>query len=229
MKKPDHFILCYVTDRLALETAPSTNLETALMHCIEDAAHAGVDWIQIREKDLPARNLTDVTRGAIRASDKTPRGARTRIFVNDRCDVAWAAEAAGVHAGENSMPVPALIAAARVSGRGLLVGASCHSREQAIKTAREGADYLFFGPVFDTPSKAQFGAAQGLEKLADVCAAVSVPVIAIGGITVENARACREYGAAGVAAIRLFQRGGNIAEIVAALAARVQDSRVRPD
>jgi len=193
LKSPDQFILCYVTDRHGLENPPGGNLETALMHSIESAAHAGVDWIQIREKDLPARNLTDLTRGAIRVSSNALTSMRARIFVNDRCDVAWAADAAGVHAGENSLPVPALVAAARASGRGsFLVGASCHSREQAIKAAREGADYLFFGPVFATPSKAQFGAPQGLEKLADVCAAVSIPVIAIGGITVENARACRE-------------------------------------
>lgn len=219
LKRSDHFILCYVTDRRGLETAAGDHPETALMHCVEEAAHAGVDWIQIREKDLSARHLADLTRGAIRASDSALRSGRTRIFVNDRCDVAWAADAAGVHAGENSLPVSALIVAARASGRDFLVGASCHSLEQAIAAMREGADYLFFGPVFATPSKAQFGASQGLEKLADVCAAVSVPVIAIGGITVENARACRESGAAGIAAIRLFQKCGNVREVVAALAA----------
>ncbi len=82
----------------------------------------------------------------------------------------------------------------------------------------EGADYVFFGPVFATPSKVPFGAPHGSAKLAEVCRAVSIPVIAIGGITLENARACRDAGAAGIAAIRLFQQNRNVGEIVANLA-----------
>jgi thiamine-phosphate pyrophosphorylase len=132
--------------------------------------------------------------------------------------VAFAAGAHGVHAAETSVPIATLVAAARSSTRtDFLVGASCHSRERAVEAANKGADYLFFGPVFATPSKENFGAPQGLEKLADVCAAVSIPVIAIGGVSVENARACRQAGAAGVAAIRLFQGRDNVAEIAVAL------------
>src|SRR4029077_14095231 len=147
-----------------------------------------------------------------------PARRNPRILVNDRFDVAWAAGAAGGHAGEKSLPVRVRVAARRSARlENFLVGASCHSMEGAIDAAEAGADYLFFGPVFQAPSKAPFGPPQGLAELTQVCSAVSIPVIAIGGITLENASACREPGAAGLAAIRLFQQDGEIAEIVADL------------
>jgi len=221
LKDPDKFILCYVTDRRSLDLAAGGNREAALAQRIEDAARAGVQWVQIREKDLPARNLMNLTRTAMRTGKNFSRQGEARILVNDRFDVAWAAGAGGVHAGEQSLTVRALIDARRASGlTDFLVGASCHSSEGAMHAADEGADYLFFGPVFETPSKAEFGPPQGLEKLARVCSAVSVPVMAIGGITLENAAACGEAGAAGIAAIRLFQQSGDLAGIVASLTAK---------
>jgi thiamine-phosphate pyrophosphorylase len=218
LKAPAKFILCYVTDRQSLHIAAGQSREAALVQHIESAVRAGVDWVQIREKDLPGRNLMDVTRAAIRACNNSSAQNRVRVLVNDRCDVAWAAGAAGVHLGEKSLPVRILVDARR--GRGpanFLVGTSCHSVDGAIRAAEEGSDYLFFGPLFATPSKVEFGAPQGLGKLAEVCRAVSIPVIAIGGITLENARACRDAGAAGIAAIRLFQQNRNVGEIVASL------------
>ena len=204
-----------------MDIAEGQDREAALTQRIENAARAGVDWVQIREKDLPARNLMDLTRTAIRACQNLSTRSQARILVNDRCDVAWAAGAAGVHAGEKSLPVRSLIEARHASGlANFLVGASCHSVGGAKNAAEEGADYLLFGPVFATPSKAGFGPPQGLAKLAEACKATSLPVIAIGGITVENARACREGGAAGIAAIRLFQQSGDLAEIVAGLTAK---------
>ena len=218
MKAPAKFILCYVTDRQSLHIAAGQSREAALVQHIESAVRAGVDWVQIREKDLPGRNLMDVTRAAIRACNNSSAQNRVRVLVNDRCDVAWAAGAAGVHLGEKSLPVRIVVDARR--GRRpehFQVGTSCHSLDGAIRAAEEGCDYLFFGPVFATPSKVEFGAPQGLGKLAEVCRAVSIPVIAIGGITLENARACRDAGAAGIAAIRLFQQNGDLAEIVTSL------------
>lgn len=212
-------MLCYVTERRSLRVEIGQKRETALVQRIEEAARAGVDWIQIREKDLPARDLADLTRAAIRVSQSGSARGAARILVNDRFDVAWAAGAAGMHAGETALPIRVLVEArhaARLTD--FLIGASCHSKEGALSAAEAGADYLFFGPVFATPSKAGFGAPQGPAKLAQVCGAVSIPVIAIGGITLENARVCRESGAAGIAAIRLFQNDGDIAEIVEALA-----------
>jgi thiamine-phosphate pyrophosphorylase len=218
LKAPDKFILYYVTDCQSLDIAAAQSREAALARHIESAVQAGVDWVQIREKDLPARNLVDLARAAIGACNNSSAQTHARILVNDRCDVAWAAGAGGVHLGEKSLPVRIVADARR--GRGsadFLVGTSCHSLDGAVRAAKEGADYVFFGPVFATPSKVPFGAPHGLAKLAEVCRAVSIPVIAIGGITLENARSCRDAGTAGIAAIRLFQQNRNVGEIVASL------------
>ena len=218
MKAPVKFILYYVTDRQSLDIAAGQSREAALAQHIKSAVEAGVDWIQIREKDLPARNLMDLTRAAIGACNSSCTQPHARVLVNDRCDVAWAAGAGGVHLGEKSLPVRIVADARRVRGSAdFLVGTSCHSLDGAVRAAKEGADYVFFGPVFATPSKVPFGAPHGLAKLAEVCRAVSIPVIAIGGITLENAGACRDAGAAGIAAIRLFQQNRNVGEIVASL------------
>ncbi len=100
----------------------------------------------------------------------------------------------------------------RASGRtDFQIGVSCHSIEAARAAERGGADYIFFGPVFPTPSKASFGAPQGIERLREVCATVNIPVLAIGGVTLENAASCVETGAAGIAAIRLFQESPDAA------------------
>jgi thiamine-phosphate pyrophosphorylase len=201
-----------------LNVASGENRESVLARQIENAVQAGIHWVQIREKDLPARHVMDLTRAAIQVCHNHAPKSLTRILVNDRCDVAWAARAAGVHLGEKSLPVRAVAEARRAFGTAeFLIGVSCHSVKDAIRAAEDGADYAFFGPVFATPSKAGFGSPQGAGKLAEVCRAVSIPVIAIGGITPENARSCRAAGAAGIAAIRLFQQNGELAEIVARL------------
>jgi thiamine-phosphate pyrophosphorylase len=218
LEKAGKFVVCYVTDRQSLHLDQGQNCKSALVQRIESVVRAGVDWVEIREKDLPARALVEITRAAIQVCKSGPAKRAQRILVNDRFDVAWAAGAGGVHAGEKSLPLRALADARRASAlTNFLVGASCHSLRDALNAAEQGADYLFFGPVFATPSKAGFGPPQGLEKLAHVSSAVSIPVIAIGGITVGTARACREAGAAGIAAIRLFQGNCDAAEIVAEL------------
>jgi thiamine-phosphate pyrophosphorylase len=219
-------ILCYVTGRRALEAAPiasdsltgdSIPLQLRFLHeSIRRAAAAGADWIQIREKDLEARSLVELARSAIAETRASP----ARIFVNDRLDIALAAAAAGVHLGEKSLPLEPAIEWRRSAGRpDFLVGVSCHSLESARAAGRGGANYIFFGPVFATPSKAAFGAPQGIERLREVCAAVEIPVLAIGGVNLENARACIEAGAAGIAAIRLFQEAKDEAELTATLKA----------
>jgi thiamine-phosphate pyrophosphorylase len=218
LKAPDKFILCYVTERQSLDIAPNQSREATLARHMESLVRAGIDWIQIREKDLPARDLMDVTQAAISASKNSPAQRTARILVNDRCDVAWAAGAAGVHLGEKSLPVRIVVEARQARGpANFLVGTSCHSLDGANHAVQGGADYVFFGPVFATPSKVPFGAPHGVTKLAEVCSAVSIPVIAIGGITLENARACRDAGAAGIAAIRLFQQNRNVEGIVGSL------------
>ena len=177
------------------------------------AARAGVEWIQIREKDLAGRPLGNLVRAAVAMAPQC------RILVNDRLDVAIGSGAAGVHLGGESLPVAEVVKWRR-EGHGatdFLVGRSCHSVEEALGAERDGADYVFFGPVFATPSKLEFGAPQGIAKLEEVCGRVRVPVLAIGGITIENAGDCLRAGAAGVAAIRMFQESSDISSVIARL------------
>jgi len=206
-------LLCYVTQRQGLPVANPADSIEALIRKIAEVAAAGVDWVQIREKDLTAGELASLTRQALRIAAKSSgkRSAATRVLVNDRLDVAIAERAGGVHLGEKSLPIAEakrLLQSACLKGdidESFLAGVSCHSLEAAKAAERDGADYIFFGPVFPTPSKQQFGPPQGIQSLQQVCRTVSVPVLAIGGVTLDDAASCIHAGAAGVAAIRLFQ------------------------
>jgi thiamine-phosphate pyrophosphorylase len=198
-----------VTDRRGFG-AEEREAGARLIETIARAATAGADFVQLREKDLTARALLELALAAV------ARAGPEKIIVNDRLDVALAAGAAGVHLGGESIGV-ADVANFRAAGRtpaGFRIGRSCHALEEVSQAERDGADYVFFGPVFATPSKARFGPPQGTEALAAVCRRVRIPVLAIGGITLENAGACLKAGAAGVAAIRLFQEAQDPAAIV---------------
>ncbi|HVB08579.1 MAG TPA: thiamine phosphate synthase [Candidatus Acidoferrales bacterium] len=202
---------CYVTDRRLLEGEPSSPTNEVLLLRIGRAAANGVDWIQIREKDLSARELLELTRGAIATvQSEATEGSQvlTRVLVNDRLDVALAAGAAGVHLGGGSIPIGKVVpwVRARNAPADFLVTLSCHDIDEAIEAERAGANYIFFGPVYDTPSKIGLGAPQGIDKLAEICRRVRIPVLSIGGINEGNADACVRAGAAGIAAIRLFQQ-----------------------
>jgi thiamine-phosphate pyrophosphorylase len=213
-----------VTDRRAFAAAsvpPGSALADAatlrvesLGDSIRRAVAAGIGWIQIREKDLDPRALVDLARFAVTEAHQQD----ALVMVNDRLDVALAADASGIHLGENSLPLELVSEWRRSSERAdFQIGVSCHSLESARSAEKGGADYVFFGPVFATPSKAAFGAAQGIERLREVCAAVSIPVLAIGGVNPGNARACLDAGAAGIAAIRFFQNVQNSADLAAQL------------
>lgn len=214
-------ILCYVTDRRLLGGVAAGDARDRLLHKMESAALAGVDWIQIREKDLSGRECALLAREALRHTgpSSSSSATRTRILVNERLDVALAEGVGGVHLGEGSLPVQEVRRSVDSLGdrKDFLVGVSCHSLTVAKSAVRGGADYIFFGPVFDTPSKAAYGAPQGIERLQEVCRAVSIPVIAIGGITLSNGAACLSAGASGLAAIRLFQDAPDIPSCVQAL------------
>jgi thiamine-phosphate pyrophosphorylase len=214
-------LLCYVTDRHGLSGSEPGKEQETLLHKIGTAAAAGVDWLQIREKSLSGRDCGLLTRKALqRAARSTGSNPISpRILVNDRLDVALSEHAGGAHLGENSLPLPEAkrLVKARAQSLDFLIGISCHSLEAARSAAEGGADYLFFGPVFATPSKAAFGAPQGLERLGEVCRAVSIPVLAIGGITLANASACLAAGASGIAAIRLFQAAREMTSVVQSL------------
>jgi thiamine-phosphate pyrophosphorylase len=226
-------ILCYVTDRRSLQASAQTGSLDPLLEKIEQIVAAGIDWIQLREKDLSGRSCAALAREALRRASNQPAqagsparllaGLPARILVNDRLDIAIAEQAGGVHLGENSLPTQdanRLITASQAAqtlSQDFILGVSCHSLEAAQSAAAAGADYIFFGPVFATPSKAAYGAPQGLRHLAEVCASLKIPVLAIGGITLENAPACLSAGASGIAAIRLFQDSTDPATIMKAL------------
>jgi thiamine-phosphate diphosphorylase len=190
-------IVCYVTDR---KTIGSGDAIRNLTERIRLAAAAGVDWVQIREKDLGAKELLALVKHAV------IRGS-AKVIVNDRLDVALAAGAAGVHLGRESAPVAEVVqwCCGGNAPVEFLIGVSCHSLEEAHEAEARGASYVFFGPVFETPSKHPFGPPQGIAKLAEVCGQLRIPVIAIGGVDEKNAGGCVRAGAAGIAAIRLFQ------------------------
>lgn len=157
-----------------------------------------VDWVQIREKQLAARELMALVRRVI----ALPNPHLVRILVNTRVDVAIAAGAGGCHLPSGS------IAASewkKITPPGFLIGVSCHSLDDVLRAEAEGADYVLFGPVFAPISKTSDLAPRGLEELARVSRGVRIPVLALGGITWENAETCVEAGAAGVAGISLFK------------------------
>jgi thiamine-phosphate pyrophosphorylase len=214
-------ILCYVTDRRILPIENAADVSEALLRKIGAVAAAGIDWIQIREKDLSGKDCAALTNETLRRAAKaTASGASpARIFVNDRLDVALSEGAGGVHLGENSLPVAEArrLADSRGADKDFLIGVSCHSAKAAQVAERGGADYIFFGPVFATPSKAAHGVPQGLDRLAEICRSVSQPVLAIGGVTLENAASCLVAGATGIAAIRLFQDAQDVKSLAQAL------------
>ncbi len=209
-------IICYVSDRKSLA---GPGRQSDILEKIGAAAAARADWIQIREKDLRPSDLLELTREALRAVVLAK--SKARVLVNDRLDIALAAGASGVHLGNESVQAHDVV---RWCRRGnapseFLIGVSCHRLEEVQEAEGAGADYVFFGPIFDTPSKRAFGAPHGVLELGAVTRAVQMPVIAIGGINEENAMACTRAGAAGIAAIRLFQEPREIAELSGSIAA----------
>ncbi len=180
------FSLYLITDRAASSRPPAD--------VVEECLAAGLRAVQLREKDLEARELlalADTLREATRR-----HGAR--LLVNDRADVALAAGADGVQRTHTSLPVSALRA---ITPAGFLVGASVHSEAEARDAAAQDADFIVFGPVYDTPSKRRYGPPQGLAALETVARAVSRPVLAVGGLTPARVPDVLAAGAAGVAVI----------------------------
>ena len=183
-------IRCYITDRHALRGE-------ALLDSIARNLQAGIEWIQLREKDLEARALYEL----VLAAKALPNPHHTKLIVNTRVDVALAAGADGVHFPAGS-PGPR-------RWRGIvppnfLMGASCHSLAELTQAEREGATYAVYGPVFAPLSKTSSLPPCGVEGLALAVRSVKIPVLALGGITRESVDACIRAGAAGISGISLF-------------------------
>jgi thiamine-phosphate pyrophosphorylase len=181
------FHLLLVTDRSLVR---ERSLESALRESVD----AGVPAIQLRERDLSTRELLSLA-GQIHAMTKS-RGVR--LIINDRVDLVQALDLDGVHLRASSLPVSVV---RRVLGPRRLIGVSTHSVKEVQQAGDDGADYVILGPIFETPSKREFGAPLGLAALADACRRSSVPVFAIGGMTIKRIVAARDAGASGVAMI----------------------------
>lgn len=182
------FNLYLITDRHLC--APGYTLFSTL----EAAMKGGVKAVQLREKDLTPAQLLEY---AQRLRSLT-RKYGAKLLINDRADIAVAAEADGVHLTEHSIDIRS---ARKVLGEDRLIGVSTHSFEGAHTAEREGADFITFSPIYSTPSKAGYGSPQGLERLREVCTALAVPVFALGGITPERQAEVQHAGAAGIALI----------------------------
>jgi len=200
-------LLYYITDRKQFP-GPEPRQRELLLAKIGEAARAGVNYIQLREKDLPVRELEALARAAVGLVRETGNVKRaTRLLINSRSDVALAARADGVHLPSGD--ISASDARAVWSPRHAVIAVSCHTAEEVRQAEARGADFAVFGPVFE---KVGTSLSVGLEALHAACLG-PLPALAIGGVTLQNARACIAAGAAGIAAIRLFQQD-DVAKLV---------------
>lgn len=169
---------------------------------IESALKGGIRDIQLREKDM---RLDDFLYLAIGLRQMTERyGAR--LYINDRLDIALMVEADGVHLPENGLPPNEV----KARYPHLLVGVSTHSKDRALQAQENGADYITFGPVFDTPSKRKYGPPQGLDSLAEIVRSTQLPMLALGGVKLDNIPSVLETGAWGVGLISGIWSSSNI-------------------
>jgi thiamine-phosphate pyrophosphorylase len=220
-------LLYYITDRSAFPGDESAR-RSRLLGKIGEAAGAGVDYIQLREKDLTASELESLAKEAIEVIAKAKNLVTTTLLINSRTDIALAVGAAGVHLRSSDVS-PAEVKAMWQRDAGALFGRlgadsarelpsqpqivsiSCHTPEDVTQAAANGADLAILAPVFEKKD-APGTRSTGLSQLREACRN-KIPVLALGGITLENGRSCLDSGAAGIAAIRLFQEN-DIAAIV---------------
>ena len=198
-------LLYYITDRSQF-AGPEAQRRQKLLNKIREAAFCGVDFIQLREKDLSGRELETLAHHALETI-RSQKNSTTRLLINSRSDIALAVAADGVHLRSEDISVADARTVDRLASgnqkretRNWLVAVSCHSEEEVRLATSAGADFAVFGPVFEKAGSHAFG----LDALRSACR-YNVPVLALGGVTVENAQACLRVGARGLAGIRLFQ------------------------
>jgi thiamine-phosphate pyrophosphorylase len=211
--------LYYITDRKQFPGDEGSRRQR-LLEKISEAARCGLDFIQLREKDLSGRELESLAREAVKAIRPETGSTKleTRFLINSRVDVALAIGADGVHLPGNDISPQEV----RTIGKKCIAGAferkvisvSCHSEQDVLRAAADQADLAIFAPVFEKKD-APGAEPAGFEALRRACQH-RIPVLALGGVTLENARSCLDAGAAGIAGIRLFQEN-DIRTVVEAL------------
>jgi len=191
------------TDR----TTPAAEDFSSVLQLVQASVVAEIDLVQIREKNLNASVLYQLASSAAGIT----RGSATKLLINDRSDIAAAAGADGVHLTTSSLPTAVV---RQTFGDGFLIGVSTHSLDEARLACKGGADFAVFGPVFETTSKKEYGEPPGLAGLARVCSELSpFPVLALGGVMIDNVVECIRGGARGIAAIRMLQQPSNLADV----------------
>lgn len=206
LTKPIIYLI--TSGQTTFRTTPQSESFSRLLKLVEAAVSAEIELIQLREKNLSTKVLFDLTTRAAAIA----RGSQSRLLVNDRADVAQAADAAGVHLTSRSIEASVI---RKVFGDEFLIGVSTHSIEEVQAAQAGGADFVVFGPVFETASKLEYGPPLGVEKLREVTAkAESFPVLALGGVSLDNVGDCFRAGASGVAAIRMFENIDELGDVV---------------
>lgn len=173
-----------------------------LVSVVAEALKGGVKAVQLREKDLSSRELYELAREMREITSHY----NALLFINDRIDIAMAVAADGVHMGHGSIPIQG---ARKLLGVEKLIGVSCHGRESAVAAQEKGADFITYGPVFHTPSKAKYGHPVGIESLREVTPLLRIPVFALGGITSRNTRQVLDAGANGISLISAVMAAEN--------------------
>jgi thiamine-phosphate pyrophosphorylase len=205
---PKPLIYLITSGATSVQTTPTTKDFSQLLRQVEAAVEARIELLQIREKEMRTNVLYQLVLDAAAIT----RGSATRLLVNDRADIASTAGADGVHLTTQSLPTEVV---RRAFGPGFLLGVSTHSLEEATAASVEGADFVVFGPVFETSSKGQYGEPLGLDSLKRVASRLSpFPILALGGIDVANVTACMRAGARGIAAIRMLSDHSRLPRIV---------------
>ena len=210
--QPPHALIYLITSgQTTTHTTPATEDFLNILQLVRSAVAAGIDLVQIREKNLSASVWYELATAAVRITE----GSTTRLLINDRSDVAAASGAAGVHLATSSVPAAVV---RQTFGDEFLIGVSAHTLEEATVARRAGADFAVFGPVFDTASKREYGSALGVPALARATSELEpFPILAIGGVSLINVGECIAAGARGVAAITMLQQPDTVAYVAEAI------------